>query len=84
MGEAALEGERWPFEEGVSGDFGKGGMGGIDSCWARVLATVFGERLRALARFSRLESEVSESSSAIEEGLGEDWRFVAERVMGAK
>lgn len=48
------------------------------------LATVLGLRLRTLARFSRLESEDSDSSSS--EIASGDWPFLAvlERVMGAK
>lgn len=50
------------------------------------LACVFGLRLRARARFSRLESEEGESGSeASDMGEGEMCRLaVVERVMGAK
>lgn len=83
MGEAAEDGERCPFAVGVvSGGFSLG-WEGFDELAFCCFARVFGLRLRALARFSRLESEESGSSSS-EIGVGEVCRLAAERVMGAK
>lgn len=77
--DAAEKGERWPFGWGL----GSGGFCfGCEAAFCR-LAWVFGLRLRARARFSRLESE-SEGSESSDMASGEIWRFAAERVMGAK
>lgn len=85
---AAVDGERCPFVSGRE-PFG-GGFVDWDAFEAEAsfcrLACVLGLRLRARARFSRLESEEGESGSeASDMEAGEMWRFaVAERVMGAK
>lgn len=52
----------------------------MEAFWS--FACVLGLRLRALARFPRLESEEGSSSSDI--GAGDAARLVADRVMGAK
>ena len=83
VGEAAEEGDRCPFEEVLgSGDCSKGCEGFEDVDFR--FACVLGLRLRALARFSRLESESSGSWSS-EMASGEVALFAAAgRVMGAK
>ena len=83
--DAAEEGERKPFEEAPSGGFSLGcvALELLAFCCFASLATVFGLRLRLLARLSRLESEDSGSSSS-EIGSGVFFFLVVERVIGAK
>ena len=86
--EAADEGERWPLDsdaEPFAGFFVAWDGFEAASSFCR-LACVFGLRLRALARFSRLESEEGESGSGSSDmGEGEFCRLAAaERVIGAK
>lgn len=86
--EAAEEGERWPLDSETAPSGGI--FAGTDDFEAAAsfcrLAWVFGLRLRARARFSRLESEEGESGSGSSDmGEGEFCLLAAaERVMGAK
>lgn len=92
MGGAAEEGERWPFACDAGGFGGRGGVAPFSFSRAFFRrARVFGERLRARARFSSEESEEGEeeseslSRSGISEmGDGEARRLALERVIGAK
>lgn len=79
--DVAEEGERKPFVEASGGfSFGWAGFELLAFC---CFASVFGLRLRVLARFSRLESE-DEGSSSSDMVSGDLRRLAAERVMGAK